>query len=155
MISNAASSVPDAAAPLPVGEAGGVQVVVGAAVLDPVTRPGRVLLAQRSSPPNAAGQWEFAGGKVEDGESEQEALVRECLEELGVLVRVAERVGPELVIGDGRYLLRVYTAYLERGVPAALDHQAIAWYAADELDHLDWIPGDRPIIPALRRVLAT
>lgn len=131
-----------------------MQVVVGAAVLDPVMRPGRVLLAQRSRPPAAAGRWEFAGGKVEDGETERTALVRECHEELGVLVRVGGRIGPELVVGDGRYLLRVYAAYLEHGVPAALDHRAIAWYAADELDDVDWIPADRPLVPALREFLA-
>ncbi|MCL2732926.1 MAG: NUDIX domain-containing protein, partial [Actinomycetia bacterium] len=59
------------------------RVVVGGAVLD----RGRLLAARRTAPPELAGQWELPGGKVEPGERDEDALVRELREELGVTVR--------------------------------------------------------------------
>ncbi|HEY2948428.1 MAG TPA: NUDIX domain-containing protein, partial [Micromonosporaceae bacterium] len=59
---------------------GRLRVIVGAAII----AGGRVLACERSDPPEVAGKWEFAGGKVEPGETEVEALIRECDEELGV-----------------------------------------------------------------------
>ena len=53
---------------------------------------GRVLACARAHPPELAGFWEFPGGKVEPGETEVEALVRECVEEIGVRVEVGERL---------------------------------------------------------------
>lgn len=128
-------------------------VVVGAALLDPVCRPGRLLVAQRARPPRLAGCWELPGGKVEPGESDRGALARECREELGVLVRVGDRVGPELAIGSG--VLRAYAAYLDCGRPRALEHRAVAWVGAAELARLAWLPGDRLLLPALVGLLAT
>src|SRR4029077_8578842 len=58
-------------------------IIVGAAILP----EGRLLACQRSEPPEVAGRWEFPGGKVEPGEDELEALIRECEEELGVVIR--------------------------------------------------------------------
>ena len=81
---------------------GGVAVVVGAALLD----KGRVLAARRSAPPEVAGGWEFPGGKVNPGESEREALVRECREELGVEVEPLGRLDGEQPLKTG-YVLRL------------------------------------------------
>ncbi|MFV2024265.1 (deoxy)nucleoside triphosphate pyrophosphohydrolase [Solwaraspora sp. WMMD937] len=126
------------------------QVVVGAAiVLD-----GRVLACARTHPPGAAGKWEFPGGKVESGETETDALIRECREELGVAITVGDRIGPDRPLGHGRSVLRVYLAgLLGPAQPTALEHSALRWLAADELDQVTWLPADRPIVAELRPLL--
>src|SRR3954470_21931599 len=79
------------------------RVIVAAAIVT----DGRVLACERSAPPEVAGRWEFPGGKVEPGETDQQALVRECAEELGVRVEVGGRVGRDGSLAHGRALLRV------------------------------------------------
>jgi len=118
-----------------------VRLVVGAVLRDAA---GRVLAARRERP---AG-WELPGGKVEPGETEPAALVRELREELGVTVEVGERIGPDVPI-DPDFLLRAWTAALIDGEPAALEHAELRWLAPDELDTVPWLPADRPIITSL------
>src|SRR6201991_2160233 len=86
-------------------------VVVATAVL----RDGAVLAAQRTRPPALAGRWELPGGRVEAGEREPEAVVRECREELGTAVRVTGRLGTDLPIDAG--VLRVHSAEVDAGAP--------------------------------------
>ena len=125
-------------------------VVVGAAIL----RGGRLLAARRSSPPPVAGGWEFPGGKVEPGETETEALERECQEELGVRISIDARLGPDADLPSDR-LLRVYTATIEDGEPAPLqDHDLLRWLAADELSSVAWLPADWPVVHAVADLLA-
>ena len=121
--------------------------VVGAALL----RDGRVLACRRTSPPQLAGMWEFPGGKVDPGESDEQALVRELREELGCAATIGQRIGPDLPIGETA-VLRIYLAHLE-GQPQLLDHDAHRWLAADQLDEVPWIPVDAPVVAALRQLL--
>ncbi len=101
-----------------------------------------------------AGRWEFPGGKVEPGESEVEALIRECDEELGVLVTVGARVGGDVPLGHGWAILRVYAAELVGdALPRQLEHAELRWLGADALDTVDWLPADAPIVAALRPLL--
>jgi 8-oxo-dGTP diphosphatase len=116
---------------------------------------GRVLACERSAPPEVAGRWEFPGGKVEAGESDAQALVRECAEELGVRVEVGARVGPDVPLAHGRAVLRVFAVTLLDGdVPRAIEHTAMRWLGADELDSVAWLPADRPIVAELPALLA-
>ncbi|WP_063643517.1 (deoxy)nucleoside triphosphate pyrophosphohydrolase [Catenulispora acidiphila] len=122
-------------------------IVVGAAIV----RDDTVLCARRSAPPRLAGKWEFPGGKVEAGESDAEAVVRECREELGVEVTVGARVGADARIDD-RLTLRVFLAYLEPGQPEPSpleDHDRLAWVRRGELLDLDWLSPDVPIVGEL------
>ena len=126
------------------------RVIVGAAIVTGC----RVLACARADPPEVAGMWEFPGGKVEAGESDVAALIRECEEELGVRVDVGERVGEDVLLGHGRALLRVYLATLVDGEePRALEHLELRWLAADELYDVAWLPADAPIVDALVPVL--
>ncbi|MGA4729283.1 (deoxy)nucleoside triphosphate pyrophosphohydrolase [Micromonospora taraxaci] len=126
------------------------KVIVGAAII----RDGRVLACARSAPPEVAGMWEFPGGKVEPGEAEVDALVRECVEELAVRVEIGDRVGRDVRMAHGRSVLKVYAARLLDGdEPQALEHEALRWLTADELDSVTWLPADAPIVAALRPVL--
>ena len=122
--------------------------VVGAAVI----RGGRVLASRRTGPPRLAGLWEFAGGKVEDGESDVEALTRELREELGCEAEIGDRIGPDLLIGDTA-VMGVYLATLISGEPQLRDHDAHRWLRADELDEVAWIPVDAPVVEVLRQLL--
>ena len=116
---------------------------------------GRVLACERSAPPEVAGRWEFPGGKVEAGETDEQALARECNEELGVRVEVGARVGPDVPLAHGRAVLRVYAARLLEGDrPQALEHTSMRWLAADELDSVHWLPADKPIVAELPELLA-
>ena len=133
---------PEPAASAPA--AGGPQIVVGAAIV----HAGRVLAAQRARPPEAAGRWEFPGGKVDPGETEPAALVRECIEELGVRIRVGARLGADVAMANGA-VLRLDLADLLAGEPRALEHLAVRWLGADELDSVPWLPADAPLAAAL------
>jgi 8-oxo-dGTP diphosphatase len=126
--------------------------VVGAALLR--DDPPRVLASRRREPPRLAGLWEFPGGKVEPGESDEAALVRELHEELRVEVSVGERLGGDILIGETA-VLRVYLARIVSGEPALVDHDEHRWLTVDQLDDVPWIPVDFPLLADLRRLLAS
>ncbi|WNV76564.1 NUDIX domain-containing protein [Geodermatophilus sp. DSM 44513] len=130
--------------------------VVGAALVD----GDRVLVARRSGGP-FDGCWEFPGGKVEPGEPELDALVREIGEELGVAVVPGAFLGEVVLDGavaggpPGTSTLRVWQARVaDGGRLTALEHSELRWVTAGELESLDWIPADRPLLPAVRALLA-
>lgn len=119
-----------------------LQVVAAALVRD-----GRVLAARRVDP---AG-WEFPGGKVEPGESPQQALEREWAEELGVAVRCGDHLA---TARDDRIALQLWHAELVEGTPVPLaDHHELRWVGGKQLDELDWLPIDRQLLGAVRQVL--
>ena len=140
--------------------------VVGAAVVDSLVAPTRMLVAQRSEPQTVAGMWEFPGGKVEPGESCEQALVRELKEELGVQARLGAEV-PGAYPQGWRLAMRVFFAEILSGTPDTLeDHSALRWMPlppagegileateAAEILALPWIPADFPIVEALLRQL--
>ena len=123
--------------------------IVVAAVIE---RDGLFLAARRTEPPALAGRWEFPGGKVEPGEDDVAALVRECREELGVEVEVGEPVGPEYLTPNAAMVVRTYRAVLVTGEPAPLEgHDALRWLAAGspETRELPWLDGDYVILDVL------
>lgn len=126
-----------------------MSIVVVAAV---IVSDGRVLAAQRAEPPALAGGWEFPGGKVDPGESEHDALVRECQEELGVEIAVGERVGGDWPLSDG-YVLRVWLATIVAGVPHAKEHLALRWLSPEEHYDVAWLGADLPVMRAVTDLL--
>jgi 8-oxo-dGTP diphosphatase len=134
-----------------VSSAKSLRVIVAAVIIT----DGRVLACERSAPREVAGRWEFPGGKVEAGESDEAALARECAEELGVRVAVGARVGPDVPLAHGRAVLRVFAVTLLDGdVPRNLEHTAMRWLSADELGSVPWLPADKPIVAELPALLA-
>ncbi|GAA4690371.1 hypothetical protein GCM10023215_28820 [Pseudonocardia yuanmonensis] len=134
-------------------ELAGAPVVVGAAVV----RDGEVLAAQRSRPAELRGRWELPGGRAEPGESEPEALARECAEELAAQVEVGERVGTDLPVTTpgGELVLRMYAAGLrpDSPEPKALEHLAVRWVGARELPTVGWVEADRAVVADLEALL--
>ena len=124
-----------------------VVYVVGAVIV----REETVFAARRNPERSAGGLWEFPGGKVEPGETPEQALARELEEELSVTVTVGPLVNRSLsTVGEKRIELACYLATLNGPEPAAsTDHDAMKWIPLVELDQWDWAPGDVPIIPGL------
>lgn len=132
-----------------------VKQVVGAALVDSLAAPTKLLAARRTAPEQYAGMWEFPGGKVEAGETCEEGLHRELHEELGVRVRLGAEVPGPGVQGwplNAKAAMRVWLAEITEGTPAPLeDHDELRWVALDprELQSLPWIPADLPIVEAM------
>lgn len=122
--------------------------MVGAAIMD----GDRVLAAQRSEPPSLAGLWEFPGGKVDPGETDEAALIRECREELAVDLMLGARVGRDWPIGEYA-ILRVWLAAIAAGELTAIEHAAFRWLSVDELHDVAWVPPDLPIVDRLAAML--
>ena len=113
----------------------------------------RVLICQRPAHKARGMLWEFVGGKVEPGESREEALIRECREELAITISVGDiftevtHTYPDLTIH-----LTVFNAEITAGVPRKLEHNDLRWITADELDRYVFCPADQPIVEKLRKV---
>ncbi len=124
---------------------------VVAAVL---VRDGRVLAAKRAAHKREGGLWELPGGKVEPGEDDATALIRELGEELGVIVTVGAALGEsEHAYGHGVVRLVALHCTLVTGEPTPLDHEALCWLGPHELESVPWAPADVPFLAALRALL--
>ena len=112
----------------------------------------RVLICQRPAHKARGMLWEFVGGKVEPGESREEALIRECREELAISISVGDiftevtHTYPDLTIH-----LTVFNAEITAGVPRKLEHNDLRWITADELDRYAFCPADQSIVEKLRK----
>lgn len=95
--------------------------------------------------------WEFVGGKVEPGETKEQALVRECREELAVTLRVGEvfmdviHEYPDLTVH-----LTLFNASILEGTPQMLEHNDIRWITVDEIDRYAFCPADEGILKKLK-----
>lgn len=129
-------------------------VLVAAVAL--IDRDGRVLLAQRPEGKSMAGLWEFPGGKVEPGESPEQALVRELREELGI--DTWNSCLAPLSFASHAYdrfhlLMPVFACRRWEGTPRPMENQTLAWVAPRDLRSYPMPPADLPLIPVLRDLL--
>lgn len=127
--------------------------VVAAALLD---ADGRVLVQQRPPGKALAGLWEFPGGKVEAGETPEDALIRELEEELAVTVPCGclfPATFASAGLGDRHLLLLLYLCRKWTGVPRALAASGLKWMRPVDLHGLAMPPADRPLIGLLERLV--
>ncbi len=111
-----------------------------------VRQDGAVLACQRAAGGHLGGLWEFPGGKVEEGESPDEALIRELREELVIKVSCERAMSPvDWNYGRGPMRLLPYVCRIIAGEPQALEHAALRWCRAEDLPSLDWAAADVPV----------
>lgn len=117
------------------------------------TEDGSYLLARRGPKESGAGFWEFPGGKIEYGETQQQALIREILEELNVVIQPGdlEFLGQNLHHYPGRDILIFLWKIRIRQKPEVtlVDHDKVQWYQPGELAGISLSPGDKPFISLL------
>lgn len=126
--------------------------VVGAVVVN----NGKVLSARRSPSMSLAGLWEFPGGKIEPGETPQDALTREMREELLCSVEVGEQVeSTRHEYEFGFVTLTTFYSTIDEGEPRLTEHSEIRWIPAAELDSVEWAPADVPAVEKIMRDFST
>lgn len=112
----------------------------------------RFMICQRPAHKARGLLWEFVGGKVEPGETRQQALIRECREELGITVSPGDvfmevtHTYPDLTVH-----LTLFSATIADGTPQKLEHNDIRWIGVEEIDSYDFCPADRVILEKLKR----
>ena len=113
----------------------------------------RFLACQRPANKARALLWEFVGGKVEPGETKEEALIRECREELDITVAPRDvfltvvHEYPDLTVK-----LTLFNASIAEGTPKALEHNDIRWITVSEIDGLEFCPADEEILKKLKQL---
>lgn len=96
--------------------------------------------------------WEFVGGKVEPGETKEQALIRECREELAITLDVGNpfmdvvHEYPDLTVH-----LTLFHAKIQEGIPQKLEHNDIRWITVDKIDHFEFCPADEEILESLKQ----
>lgn len=116
-------------------------------------RDGRVLLAQRPEGKAMAGLWEFPGGKIEEGESPEAALVRELKEELGIITApscLAPLTFASHDYGDCHLLMPVFVCRVWQGIVKPGEGQKLAWVHVGDLGNYSMPPADVPLVRFLQ-----
>ena len=111
----------------------------------------RFLACQRPAHKARGLLWEFVGGKVEPGETREQALIRECQEELNVTVAVqdvfmeVDHIYPDLTVH-----LTLFNASIAEGIPQKIEHNDLRWITVEEIDQYPFCPADEEILKKLK-----
>lgn len=110
------------------------------------------MICQRPAHKDRGLLWEFVGGKVEPGETKEQALIRECQEELAITLSVGD-VFTEVVheYPDITIHLTLFNATIADGIPQKLEHNDIRWITVDEIDQYNFCPADTEILLQLKK----
>ena len=112
----------------------------------------RFMICQRPAHKARGMLWEFVGGKVEAGETKEQALIRECREELAVILSVGDvfmdiiHEYPDLAVH-----LTLFNATIAEGIPQKLEHNDIKWITPSEIGNYDFCPADEEILARIKR----
>lgn len=114
----------------------------------------KFLICQRPADKTRALLWEFVGGKVEAGETKEQALIRECMEELAIKIAVDDifidvvHEYPDMIVH-----LTLFNAAIIEGIPQMLEHNDIRWITPSEIDNYEFCPADVEILAKLKQAL--
>jgi 8-oxo-dGTP diphosphatase len=125
------------------------QTIVTAAI---IRKKNSVLLARRSPGEKLAGFWEFPGGKVEVGETAENSLARELIEELGIRARIGKKVTESSYKYEhGNFRIIAYSVEWISGGPSPNVHDRLDWVKIDDLTSYQLLPADIPIVESLQK----
>ncbi len=118
-----------------------------------IWRDDKFLICQRPASKARALLWEFVGGKIEMGESGQQALIRECVEELDIIIEVSD-VFFEVThhYSDIDVHLTLFNASIIKGEPRLIEHNDMRWITIDEIDNFNFCPADVAILDKLKSI---
>ena len=112
-----------------------------------IEREGKLLATQRSATMTLPLKWEFPGGKIESGESPEECLFRELMEELGISVFISAPLSPVThSYVDFTVTLYPFTCRIAGGIITLHEHHALQWIEPQRMPELDWAAADLPVI---------
>ena len=118
-----------------------------------IWREDKFLICQRPKDKKRALLWEFVGGKLEKGETKEQALVRECQEELAITVKVngvfceVNHVYPDVTVN-----LTLFNAEIVEGEPVMLEHNDMCWITPGEIDNYEFCPADVDILEKIKKL---
>ncbi len=125
-------------------------IVTAAAIIE----GGRLLIARRTDGEGTAGLWELPGGKSEPGETPEECLKRELLEELGIEAEIGASIGDSPIkAAKSPMMLKAFLARIVSGQPVASVHSEVRFVDSEELRRYEFCPADIPLIAAVRGLM--
>ena len=112
----------------------------------------KILIAKKREGKPLAGMWEFPGGKIEEGETPEESLIRELREEMDIKIKIKEYVGESIYdYGDGKVIsLKGFTAEIVEGNIKLTDHDEYKWVTLEEIYNYKVAPADIPLISKIQ-----
>ena len=131
-----------------------MKLTVAAAMI--VDAEGSVLCVRRGAKgfPSTANKWEFPGGKIEPGETPQEALVREIKEELDIEIEVKDFLETvEYDYPEFHLSMDCFFCSIRSGELVLKEHEAAKWLTVETLDSVDWLPADQGLVEEIRKYL--
>ena len=117
-----------------------------------IWQEGRFMICQRPAHKARGLLWEFVGGKTEPGETLEEALIRECREELDITVSVGE-IFTQVIHEYPDILIRLtlFHCTIAEGTPKLLEHKDLKWILPEEIPQYDFCPADKDILALIRK----